>query len=163
MPPSQASDRPIVLSVVDRLLDFSPREKNVEEPVTRAQSVRQHKEAVRRDLEWLLNTRRTADVDVAYGKVRESVYFYGLPDFSALSLTSAQDQQKLLRAVQDALNVFEPRLSGVQVIPLKLEGINTNTLHFRIEGLLRMDPAPEQVFFDTSLELSRGEYEVKEL
>jgi predicted component of type VI protein secretion system len=33
-------------------------------------------------------------------------------------------------------------------------------IHFRIEGLLRMDPAPEPVFFDTLLEVSKGEYKV---
>ena len=34
-------------------------------------------------------------------------------------------------------------------------------IHFTIEGLLRMDPAPEPVFFDTLLEPSSGEYKVK--
>jgi type VI secretion system protein ImpF len=30
-----------------------------------------------------------------------------------------------------------------------------------IEGLLRIDPSPEHVSFDTSLELTNGEYHVK--
>jgi predicted component of type VI protein secretion system len=34
-------------------------------------------------------------------------------------------------------------------------------LRFRIEGLARIDPAPEQVTFDTVLELTSGEYQVK--
>ena len=35
------------------------------------------------------------------------------------------------------------------------------TLRFQIQGLLRVDPTPEQVIFDTLLELSSGEYEVR--
>jgi predicted component of type VI protein secretion system len=30
-----------------------------------------------------------------------------------------------------------------------------------MEGLLRMDPAPEPVFFDTVLEPNSGQYQVK--
>jgi type VI secretion system protein ImpF len=34
-------------------------------------------------------------------------------------------------------------------------------LRFQIEALLKMDPAPEQVLFDTLLQLNSGEYQVK--
>jgi len=34
-------------------------------------------------------------------------------------------------------------------------------LRFQIEGLLLMDPAPELISFDTVLQLSSGEYQVK--
>jgi predicted component of type VI protein secretion system len=34
-------------------------------------------------------------------------------------------------------------------------------IRFAIEGFLRMDPAPEQVFFDTMLEPMSGQYQVK--
>jgi predicted component of type VI protein secretion system len=37
---------------------------------------------------------------------------------------------------------------------------DSHLLRFQIEGLLRTEPAPARVFFDTTLELSRGEYEV---
>jgi predicted component of type VI protein secretion system len=33
-------------------------------------------------------------------------------------------------------------------------------MRFLIAGWLRMDPAPQQVSFDTRLELARGEYRV---
>ena len=35
-------------------------------------------------------------------------------------------------------------------------------LRFQIEGVLRLEPVPEHVTFDTMLELTSGEYEVKE-
>jgi type VI secretion system protein ImpF len=34
-------------------------------------------------------------------------------------------------------------------------------LRFHIEGSMKLDPAPEEVSFDTVLELSSGEYKVK--
>jgi type VI secretion system protein ImpF len=36
-----------------------------------------------------------------------------------------------------------------------------SVLRFQIEGLLDMDPAPERISFDTVLQLSSGEYQVK--
>jgi predicted component of type VI protein secretion system len=39
---------------------------------------------------------------------------------------------------------------------------DSHLLRFQIEGLLRTEPAPARVFFDTTLELTKGEYEVGE-
>jgi hypothetical protein len=52
------SDLLVTLSVFDRLIDRDPRNRLAEEAMTRAQSVRELKNALRRDLEWLLNSRR---------------------------------------------------------------------------------------------------------
>jgi len=38
---------------------------------------------------------------------------------------------------------------------------NRRDLHFVIHALLRMDPNPEPVLFDTTLDASSGEYQVK--
>ena len=51
----------VTLSVLDRLTDNDPKSPTVEAPLSRAESVRALKAGVRRDLEWLLNTRRTPD------------------------------------------------------------------------------------------------------
>ena len=34
-------------------------------------------------------------------------------------------------------------------------------MRFQIEAVLRLEPVPEQITFDTVLELSSGEYEIK--
>ena len=47
----------INLSVLDRLVDFEPDVKT-EPPASRSKALRQLKQALKRDLEWLLNTRR---------------------------------------------------------------------------------------------------------
>jgi type VI secretion system protein ImpF len=151
---------PVTLSVLDRLIDKDPKVSS-EVPLTRAQSLRELKIAIKRDLEWLLNTRRTIDPspDSARETVR-SVYHYGFPDISSKSLLSGRDHNDLVREMESAISVFEPRLKRAKVRMERVEG-GYRALRFVIEGLLSMDPAPEPVRFDTVLELSKGQYEVK--
>jgi type VI secretion system protein ImpF len=123
--------------------------------------LRELKAALRRDLEWLLNTRRTIEESPASLKELErSLYTYGLPDVSSLYLRSSSDQDSLLKAIRVAISFFEPRLLNIQVTLQPVTG-DTRVLRFAIEGLLRMDPAPEHVFFDTMLEPLSGQYQVK--
>ena len=153
-------DSAVTLSVFDRLIDHEPRNSK-EAPLTRGQSVHQLKESVRRDLEWLLNTRLVAvPPDDQLREVNRSVYVYGLPDFTAYSLSNPDDQNRLIRHLQTAIKTFDPRLAKVRIVPVDVAGANTRILRFRIEALLLMDPAPEHISFDTTLQLTSGEYEV---
>lgn len=151
---------PVTLSVLDRLIDRDPKNRS-EVPLTRAQSLRELKLALKRDLEWLLNTRKT--IDPAPESAREtvrSVYHYGFEDISSKSVLSSRDHGDLMREMESVIGLFEPRLKRAKVRMEPVEG-NLRTLKFVIEGLLCMDPAPEPVRFDTVLELGKGEYEVK--
>jgi type VI secretion system protein ImpF len=124
--------------------------------------VRQLKDGLRRDLEWLLNTRRVAvPPDESLREVNRSLYVFGLPDFTHYGLNSPQDQAKLVRFLQSTVKIFEPRMANVRIVPLEAVAGKTRTLRFRIEGMLVMDPAPEHVSFDTVLELTSGGYEVR--
>jgi len=147
----------ITLSVLDRLIDLEPKSQ-VEAPLTRSLSVRLMKAAVRRDLEWLLNTRRIfQEADESLKEVSRSLYMYGLPDFSTYSMGSTSDQAKLTRQLQAAIKMFEPRLANVRIVPTQTSsGIGLQELRFRIEAVLLMDPAPEPVSFDTVIELKSG-------
>jgi len=172
-----ASEVQVTLSVLDRLIDRDPRNIYAEggatppveetggrqrkEPTSRARSVRELKAAVRRDLEWLLNSRRiAAPPDEGLTELNRSVYTFGLPDFTTFTI-STRDQQRMLRALQQAIKLFEPRLINVNLIPLETTGSSTRTLRFRIEALLHMDPAPEHVSFDTMLDLTSSHYQVQ--
>lgn len=151
----------VTLSVLDRLIDMDPRNSK-EVPLTRAQSLRQFREALRRDLEWLLNTRRVAvPPDEGLKEVNHSAYVFGLPDFTGYKLSAPQDQTRLLRYIQTATKIFEPRLANIKVVPLEAGLISARTMRLRIEGLMLVDPAPEHVSFDTVLELTSGQYEVQ--
>lgn len=150
----------VQISVLDRLIDEDPK-RGVEAQLTRSQSLQKMKDALRRDLEWLLNTRRTLDAAEYSGRELQGTLFdYGLPDITSFSTRSAKDQTRLLKSIESALAAFEPRLLGVRVSLQPMEG-STRVLHFMIDGMLRVDPAPEHVYFDTVLEVSTGEYAVK--
>ena len=131
--------------------------------MTRSQSVRALRASVRRDLEWLLNTRRIPEeAGDAFPHCRRSLFNYGLPDFTTYSLASVHDRERLLRHLEQTIAIFEPRLSNVRVVAVEnTTDTVTRALRFQIEALLRMDPAPEQITFDTVLQLSSGEYQVK--
>ncbi len=159
MPPVE-KEGPVTLSVLDRLIDQEP-ERNLEPPMMRAQSLRELRAALRRDLEWLFNTRcPIEEPPESLREVERSIYNYGVQDTSSLFLRSSKDQEFLTKSIKTAINMFEPRLMGVKV-NLEPSSDEVRGIHFTIEGMLRMDPAPEPVFFDTLLEPTKGEYRVK--
>lgn len=158
--PKRDATGPVTLSVLDRLIDRDP-DTHAEIPLTRPQSLRELKIALKRDLEWLLNSRKT--IEPSPDSAREtcrSVFHYGFADVSSKSVLSSRDQGELIREMESVIAVFEPRLKRARVRMEPVEG-NYRNLKFVIEGLLCMDPAPEPVRFDTVLELGKGEYEVK--
>lgn len=150
-----ATETLVTQSVLDRLMAVE------DWPTTRSQSLRYFKEALKRDLEWLLNTRQPPIPELAdYPLAKASVINYGLPDITSLGLTSASDHRRLRIAIETCLANFEPRLSDVRVT---LQGTDTTDrrLRFHIEGNMKLDPAPEEISFDTVLELTSGEYKVR--
>jgi type VI secretion system protein ImpF len=157
-------DSVVTQSVLDRLIDNEPGNSS-EASMTRAQSVRALKASLRRDLEWLLNTRRIPEeADDHYPELKKSLYNYGFPDFTNFSFSSPRDRIRLVKVLEEAVRTFEPRMEAARVVLIDADptGQEINrSVRFQIEGLLRMDPAPEQVCFDTVLSLTSGEYKVK--
>ena len=154
--PRSTVDVTVTLSVLDRLIDREPG-NTAEAPVSRAESVRRLKRAVRRDLEWLLNTRcNVPDPEESLKEVSRSLYMFGLPDFTTYSIYSPDDQAKLLRQVFSAIKLFEPRLGNVRIVPLESGAPGLQQVRLRIDAMLRTDPAPEPVSFDTLIELRSG-------
>ncbi|HEY1338057.1 MAG TPA: type VI secretion system baseplate subunit TssE [Bryobacteraceae bacterium] len=151
----------VTQSVIERLIDHDPK-AGADAPPTRNQSLRLLKASLRRDLEWLLNTRRTPEpAGSEYAELENSLFNYGVPDVSTLSWESHTDRARLARVLEQALLRFEPRIDHVKVTPLDAGQGLKHVLRFQIEGLLLIDPAPEVISFDTTLQLSSGEYQVK--
>lgn len=147
-------ETPVAQSVLDRLLSLE------EWPTTRAQSIRYMREALRRDMEWLLNSRRSPSRELErFAEARGTVLGYGLPDTSAMSLSSSLDRKRLQKNVEECIARFEPRLQHVRV-QLTESSIKDRQLRFHIEGEIRLHPLPEEVTFDTVLDLTSGEYQV---
>jgi type VI secretion system protein ImpF len=154
-------ERPVRPSVLDRLIDEEPA-SNVEPMMTRAQSVRQFKTALRRDLEWLLNARRTiTPVPDECEEVARSVFTFGLPDITSMSKDSRESFERLARMIQSAIDLFEPRLGDITVTLKEGNSKLLRDVHFVIDGILRLDPLPERVMFDTQQD-ERGAMKVQE-
>ena len=149
----------INLSVLDRLVDFDP-ELKTEPPPSRSKALRQVKQALKRDLEWLLNTRRVLEVPDELPLLADSILAYGLPDFSNFSVKSAGDQHDLTLALEATLKRFEPRLEDV-VVSVASTSVLERAFRFKIEARLRIDPVPEPISFDTTLQIGSGNFAVK--
>jgi type VI secretion system protein ImpF len=156
-------ERTVQPSLLDRLTDREPRSSFSEARVGYLESVRQFKSGLQRDLEWLLNTRRIpVPAPDELEELARSAYHYGLPDVTSISRDSHEARDQLLRRVEDAITLFEPRLTNVRIGVVEMEGEqHRRELRFHVEGTLLMDPTPEQVIFDTVLHFASGEYEVE--
>ena len=144
----------VTQSLLDRLCDVD------DWPSSRQQSMRLYRESIKRDVEYLLNSRCPPIPDIGlYPKAAASVMNFGLSDVSAYSDSSA-DQSALLAALVQTLRRFEPRIQNVRVVVVRSEGFS-RSLRFHIEGRIQFDTTVENIEFDTVLELTRGEYEVK--
>lgn len=151
----------ITPSVLDRLLDFEP-DLTSEAPKSRSKSLRDLKTSVRRDLEWLLNTRRyIEEVPENLEETNKSVALYGLPDFTSASVKSTNEQKKLVKQIETAIKIFEPRFLDLKVTLEPPSGYE-RALKFRIDARLDVEPVPEPITFDTVFQVGSSEFSVKE-
>jgi type VI secretion system protein ImpF len=154
-------DRAVQLSVLDRLIDQEPHLR-AEPGIGRAESLRRLRASIRRDMESLLNTPRTTEPPPALRELKDSLYTYGIHDITSMSVESGQDVQRLLRSLEAAISLFEPRLANVRVTSHDKISRKRMSIEFHIEALLLIDPAPERLSFDTVFEVARGFYKVEE-
>jgi type VI secretion system protein ImpF len=147
----------IQASLLDRLIDQEPG--TTHEPVqSRAPTFAQVKKSVMRDLENLLNTRKTIQpVPDANVHLCSSLFTYGLGDFTSHNPRSPSVRIQIRQEIERTISLFEPRLKNLTV-RFDLPGESERTLRFRITALLVVTPLTEPVAFDTYLDINRGEY-----
>jgi type VI secretion system protein ImpF len=145
----------ITQSVVDRLTMVD------EWPETRSASMHMYREALKRDVEWLLNTRQPILPDLdQYPAVAASVLNFGLPDIHNYDGSAGKDEGALTAAIEKTIKAFEPRIKNPRVYLTRADNL-TRSIKFQIEGVIRYETTEEEIKFDTVLELISGEYEVK--
>jgi type VI secretion system protein ImpF len=157
-------DQLLLPSILDRLIDEEPGTQ-VETPRTRNQLLRDLKSSVRRDLENLLNTRRSMfPIPDEREWLRQSVIGYGIPDFGMIPGGSDERREELRQDVEDTIRRFETRLKSLTVdLVIDPNDAARRIIRFRIDGMLHAEPAPEPVKFDSLLSVSRHEFQVKTL
>ena len=151
--------------MLDRLTDLQP-EKKRESSSRQALSQKQFKEAVIRDLGWLLNSVSMESVFdfSAYPEVKHSVLNYGLPDISGQTASSIDsgDLEKRLRSV---IYEFEPRFiqNSLKInVRSDPDEMSQNSLVFEIEGVVFGQPMPFHVVLRSELDLECGQFTVRE-
>jgi len=143
-------------SLLDRLTDNAPgtlREAQDQQVLSFATL----REAVLRDLAWLLNTTNLATTtdmeDIKH--VATSTLNYGIPGFAGL-MASNDRARALEGAIADAIRCFEPRIDPHS---LKVRaraaggGDRATALVFEIHGELWAQPVPKLLFLETAIEL----------
>ena len=122
-----------------------------------AQDIRQLKLSVRRDLESLLNTRRRCIESPAdCRELRDSLVEYGIPDFTGLNMSMPAERERARLEIERVIRRYEPRLKNVAVTVQPNVNKFDRTLRLRITGVLRTEPEPERVVFDSELEPAVG-------
>lgn len=152
---ARADDRqPPRLPLFDRLLrgDSDETDRNAE------RARRALREAVRRDLEILFNTRphyRSAPPELV--ELRRSVLSFGLPDLQTQRMATAAQQEEFRLRLEAIIRRFEPRFRDLSVEILSDAQTLDRTLRFRIHAVLETDAESEPVVYDTLLDpASRG-------
>ena len=147
-------------TLLDRLIDRDP-DLSGDRPMNRADSIREYKQALQRDLEWLMNARRFDDPDAGrMPELARSVYFYGLPDLTSLSRDSGESLSRLATIIEQAIAIFEPRLTNVKVTATPQDDSPLSDVRMQVEAVLRLEPSPERITFDTVMHKGNGDLEV---
>ncbi len=147
-------------SVLDRLVG-ADRRWDGNRPSTWVQNLELVKRSLLRDLQWILNSRQTSEpVEEPYDLLRDSAFNFGLPDITSLPSDSSETPARLRRYIEEAIERFEPRLTGVRVTVQEKADSKDRRVQFLIEADLKLEPDPERVEFDTVLEVSSGKFAV---
>lgn len=152
-------------SLLDRLTDLQPANAK-ESSSQQSMSQKQFKEAVIRDLGWLLNS---VALDVCedlekYPEVQRSVLNFGLPDMSGHT-SSNVIIRTMENTIKSVIQQFEPRIvnNSLKVkIHSNPEEMSHNSLVIEIAGAVFGQPSPFQVVLKSELNLECGEFQVKE-
>lgn len=130
-------------------------------------SLREIRDCVKRDLDWLLNAHNFAPADqlVDYPEVMNSVLNFGMPDMAGVTASSI-DVKALEKVMKEAIINFEPRLMR-RTVKVKLmaseSAMNHNALTFEIESEMWSEPIPIHLRLRTEIELENGSMTVHDV
>ena len=144
--------------VLDRLMD----ERREAGAGASRLTIEQIKDLVARDLEALLNTRVALEPGIfdEFPQARASILNYGLADFAAFCLTSAEDRAAICASIKTAIETHEPRLKDVSASLVPIPG-SVNRLDFVINARLALLDTGDAVNFSAVLQPSSLHYAVR--
>lgn len=152
-------------ALLDRLTDDQP-ELTRDADERRVLNKNQLRQAVLRDLGWLLNAvqplgKQAQDAPYA----ADSVLNFGLPPMSG-QLASKVDVPGVEQAIRQAILRFEPRILEHSLTVRAIEGGAMldahNVIEFEIRGFLWAQPIPLELLLRTQLDLEAGQVKVRD-
>jgi len=142
------------------LFDLLRDEDGAERPQDPVDALRN---AVRRDLEMLLNARRRRRLPPpGLHRLARSPIGYGIPDVTAGAYALESRRHELARDVEATIRRFEPRLADLSVAIRDPGSEVDRTLRLRIEAVLIADPVREAISFETVVEPASHDVRVRE-
>jgi len=152
-------------ALLDRLTDEQP-ELQRDADDKRVLNKNQLRQAVLRDLSWLLNAVQPLGKQaqgVPYAA--DSVLNYGLPPMSG-QLASKVDVPSVEQSLREAILRFEPRILEHSLSVKAIEGGALldahNVIEFEIRGFLWAQPIPLELLLRTQLDLEAGQVKVRD-
>ena len=140
------------LPLLDRLMDADPA--TPERTPSPVEALETFRAAVRRDLEAMLNARRRRrPMPRLLTELPSSIAGFGVPDPTSGAYASPDLRAALVREIEATVRRFEPRLASVSVTLVGGdEEALGRALWMKVDGVLRADPVPEPITFETRLE-----------
>jgi type VI secretion system protein ImpF len=149
---SQDDDIKIRQPLLYALIDEDPDSASEARRPLRTQ-LEQVREAVRLDLQHLLNTRRRCrSWPRELAELEDSVLGYGVADVTGINLASAERRVKFLRQIGADIQRLDARFRDVVVSPVDNSDPHDRTLRFRVEATLRIETGQETAVFDFHME-----------
>jgi type VI secretion system protein ImpF len=145
------SNQPLLPSVLDRLVGGESG-ANSRSQARRGYSVNQLKQAIRRDLEDMLNSyQRVLALPADLSALGRSIFDYGIPDLTDVSLSSTNQIERFRARLEAAILQFDPRFKRIEV---KVESVDPtdHTLRFRIDAVVHVYPAEEEIVLHSYLD-----------
>jgi len=143
------------------LIDDAPDQPR-DPPLSASESMITLRNSVRRDLEALLNARRTwRSWPSTMTELATSPVGFGIPDFGAAAFNDRRQREALRLEIEETIRRFEPRFLSIKVALGDMDAGLESTLRLRIEAVLHAEPAPEAVTFDTLLDPSNDQVIVR--
>jgi len=146
---SRRNPEPVLPSVLDRLLDDEP-ENQREVPPTAGRVLEALRRSIQRDLEDFLNTRRRCSPIPE--RLEGTLCSYGVPDLVGADLSSARRQRRFLKELERLVGLHEPRFRSIKIKAVEGASAADRTMRFRIEAVVRAEPAPESMVLNSTVE-----------
>ncbi len=146
--------------LLDRLTDDEPAKKQ-ESRNQRVMSIQRYRQAVMRDLSWLLNTQTNAEKSGLddFDQFASSVLNFGIRNVAGMMASSLNAEDMRYQLIE-ALRRFEPRIMPGTISVVMMvepdEMSHRRSLCFEIRGDLWTQPIPESLFIKTELDLETG-------